>query len=72
MSVHSGTPLSTSIQTLRTINEVAAYLGIGRTSVYRLVAAGELRAVRVGKRRRFRPEDIDAFLERNREAVEVP
>ena len=43
---------------------VAQLLGIGRTTVYRLVNTGELRAVRVGERLRFRPEDVDAYLER--------
>jgi len=52
-------------QTLRTIDGLAAYLGISRTGVYRLVASGDLKAVRVGKRMRFRPEDIAAYLERD-------
>jgi excisionase family DNA binding protein len=65
MNAHSGTASSTATRTLRTINQVAAYLGIGRTSVYRLVASGELKAVRVGQRLRFRPEDVDAYLERD-------
>jgi excisionase family DNA binding protein len=50
---------------LRSINELAKYLGITRTSVYRLVASGELKAVRVGQRMRFRPEDVAAYLERD-------
>jgi len=49
---------------LLTIAELARLLGIGRTTVYRLVNTGELRAVRVGERLRFRPEDVNAYLER--------
>ena len=49
---------------LLTIAELAQLLGIGRTTVYRLVKTGELRAVRVGERLRFRPEDVNAYLER--------
>lgn len=51
------------------INEAADVLGITRATVYRLLRTGELQSVRVGKRRKFRPEDLDAYLERNREAV---
>jgi excisionase family DNA binding protein len=50
-----------------TVNEAARVLGVERSTVYRLLRAGELEAVRVGKRRRFRPEDLDAYLERGRE-----
>ena len=49
---------------LLTIAELAQLLGIGRTTVYRLVNTGELRAVRVGERLRFRPEDVNAYLQR--------
>ncbi len=49
---------------LLTIAELARLLGIGRTTVYRLVNTGELRAVRVGERLRFRPEDVNTYLER--------
>lgn len=51
------------------INEAAAVLGVERSTIYRLLRTGELQAIRVGQRRRFRPEDIDAYLERNREAI---
>ena len=51
------------------VNEAARVLGVERSTLYRLLRAGELQAVRVGKRRKFRPEDLDAYLERNREPV---
>jgi excisionase family DNA binding protein len=50
-----------------TINEAARVLAVERSTIYRLLAAGELQTVRVGKRQRFRPEDLDAYLERSRE-----
>jgi excisionase family DNA binding protein len=50
------------------VNEAAAVLGIERSTVYRLLRAGELEAVRVGSRKKFRPRDIEAYLERDREA----
>ena len=57
------------ISPVLSINEAADVLGIARATVYRLLRTGELQSVRVGKRRKFRPEDLDAYLERNREAV---
>ena len=50
---------------LLTVNELARDLGISRWSAYRLVRSGDVRAVRVGERIRFRPADIDAYLERD-------
>lgn len=55
---------------LLTINDVAFRLAISRNSVYRLVRSGALSPVRVGERLRFRARDLDAYLERNREAVQ--
>jgi excisionase family DNA binding protein len=52
-----------------TVNQAASVLGIGRVTVYRLLRAGDLDAVRVGKRLRFRPEDLEEYLERNRESA---
>ena len=54
---------------LLTVGELARHLGISKWTVYRLVRASELRAVRVGERIRFRPEDVTAYLERDREPV---
>jgi excisionase family DNA binding protein len=53
---------------LLTIDETAAYLNIERSTVYRLMRAGELNpSARVGKRWRFRLEDLDAYLAHGRE-----
>jgi excisionase family DNA binding protein len=57
---------------LLTITETAEVLGVVRSTVFRLLADGQLPAVRVGHRRRIRQEDLAAYLERHREAVEVP
>jgi excisionase family DNA binding protein len=51
---------------LRTVDETAEYLRVDRSTIYRLEREGKLRSVRVGRRRRFRPEDLDAYLERGR------
>ena len=49
---------------LLTVNELAQTLKVSRGSVYKLVNSGEVRAVRVGERLRFRPSDVDSYLER--------
>jgi excisionase family DNA binding protein len=49
---------------LLTVNMVAELLAISRDTVYRLVRQGDLVPCRVGERLRFRPEDVDAYLER--------
>jgi excisionase family DNA binding protein len=43
---------------------VAALLDVDRTTVYRLAKSGALPFVIVGTRMRFRPEDIDRYLDR--------
>lgn len=53
------------------LNEIGKRLGVGRRTVYRLIAAGDLRAVNVsppgsaGKRPRMRvrEDDLAAFIE---------
>lgn len=49
---------------LLTADEVAACLHIGRTSVYRLLQAGELVGVRIGASRRFPWSEIEAYVQR--------
>jgi excisionase family DNA binding protein len=61
-----------SLWPVLSVNEAARVLGVERSTIYRLLRTGELQAVRVGKRRKFRPEDLDAYLERNRKRAEMP
>ncbi len=63
MEPHSTTEYA-PVRRLLTVPELCDVLRIGRTTAYRLVNGGSLRAVVVGDRLRFRPEDIDAYLER--------
>jgi excisionase family DNA binding protein len=46
-----------------TTDEVLAYLQVNLRTVYRLIDAGQLPAVRVGRQWRFRRTDIDAWLD---------
>jgi excisionase family DNA binding protein len=45
-----------------TVAEVADQLRVSNMTVYRLVQAGQLPAVRVGRSYRIREEDVDRFL----------
>jgi excisionase family DNA binding protein len=51
-----------------TTDEVLAYLQVNLRTVYRLIDAGKLPAVRVGRQWRFRRKDIDAWLDSQRAA----
>lgn len=46
------------------IPEAAALLGSSEPEVYRLIAAGDLKAVRLGTRYRITRGALDAFVER--------
>ncbi len=46
-----------------TTDDVLAYLRVNLRTVYRLIKAGKIPAVRVGRQWRFRKSDIDAWLE---------
>lgn len=49
-----------------TTEEVLDYLQVNLRTVYRLIKAGRIPAVRVGRQWRFRKRDIDAWLESQR------
>lgn len=45
-----------------TVAEVAELLRVSNMTVYRLVQAGQLPAVRVGRSYRIREDDVDRYL----------
>lgn len=45
-----------------TVAEVATLMRVSTMTVYRLIKAGDIAAVRVGKSYRIREEDVDGFL----------
>jgi len=49
-----------------TTEEVLEYLQVNLRTVYRLIKAGKIPAVRVGRQWRFRKHDIDVWLESQR------
>ena len=46
---------------LLTVSEAARRLGIGRTLMYELISTGQVASVRVGRLRRIRPADLEAY-----------
>ncbi len=51
---------------LWTVREVAAFLRVGRNTVYEMAQSGALPSLRIGARVRFVPEEIRAWLDRQR------
>jgi excisionase family DNA binding protein len=49
-----------------TTEEVLDYLQVNLRTIYRLIKAGKIPAVRVGRQWRFRKQDIDAWLDGHR------
>ncbi|MDP8978147.1 MAG: helix-turn-helix domain-containing protein [Actinomycetota bacterium] len=51
---------------LWTVAEVADHMRVSNMTVYRLIKAGELPAIRVGKNYRVRGSDLAAYLDASR------
>ena len=49
-----------------TTDELIRWLGLGRTKVYELLRSGEIPSYKIGRVRRIRRQDVEAWLERNR------
>jgi excisionase family DNA binding protein len=49
---------------LMTLAEAADFLGVGRDTMYRLVASGQLRRLKLGKSTRIARADLEALCER--------
>jgi excisionase family DNA binding protein len=58
--------------TFLTTAEVLEYLQVNLRTVYRLLKAGRIPAVRVGRQWRFRKADVDAWLETQRPGARPP
>src|SRR5512132_1489091 len=58
-------------ETFLTTEEVLEYLQVNLRTVYRLIKAGRIPAVRVGRQWRFRKGDLDAWLETQRRGTRV-
>jgi excisionase family DNA binding protein len=62
----AGGPHGPNEEGFLTTEEVLEYLQVNLRTVYRLIKAGKIPAVRVGRQWRFRKRDIDAWLESQR------
>jgi excisionase family DNA binding protein len=60
---------ATSPARLLTVREALAALGIGRTTLHHLMATGELRRIKVGRRVLFEPDAIEDFIARHRDTA---
>ncbi len=47
---------------LLTVAEVASLMRVSTMTVYRLIKAGDLAAIRVGKSYRIKEDDVDGFI----------
>lgn len=55
-------PMSEKIGEIFTLDEVAAYLKVGKRTIYRLVAEKKIPAFKVGGAWRFTRADIDQWI----------
>lgn len=62
------TPNRTTEDVFLTTEEVLEYLQVNLRTIYRLIKAGKIPAVRVGRQWRFRKRDIDTWLDAQRVA----
>lgn len=44
------------------IEDIAQRLAVSRSMAWKLIAIGELRAIRIGRAVRVRPSDLEAYL----------
>ncbi len=64
--VRSGDDEVRPMEKLMTLEEVADYLRLSNDTVYRMANTGTIPASKVGNQWRFRREDVDAWLEANK------
>ena len=51
------------------VKQVAEYLGISESGIYRLCRAGDLVGVKVGGRTLFEPKEVRQFIEASRRST---
>ena len=49
-----------------TTDELVRWLGLGRTKAYEMLRSGEIPSYKIGRIRRIRRRDVEAWLERNK------
>ena len=56
-----------STEYLMSVEEVSAFLGLGRTYTYQLLTRGEIPSVRIGRLKKVRRTDVEKFVEKHTE-----
>jgi excisionase family DNA binding protein len=62
--------MNDSLDNVLTIEELAIYLKISKSTLYKLVREGKIPSQKVGRHWRFRKKSIDRWLEENGPASE--
>ena len=57
----------TQVEYLMSPEELQSFLGVSRTYVYGLLSSGAIPCIRIGRLRKVRRSEVDAFLEANLE-----
>ena len=55
--------------TLHQLPEALQRLGVGRSTLYAMITAGDIETVHIGRRVLIPSDSIDRFIEANRQAV---
>lgn len=50
---------------LMTVEDLCVYLGVSKDFIYDQVREGRLLAIRIARQLRFRPPEVDAFIDAN-------
>ena len=56
-------PQTEETKKLLSAEELAQELGVGRTTAYALLWSGQIPSMKVGRLRKIRREDVEAFIE---------
>lgn len=64
-TVENRTLATDAAEKLLTVEDLCEYLVVSKDFVYDEVRHGRLRASRIARQLRFRPADVDAFVEAN-------
>ncbi|MCR4406742.1 MAG: helix-turn-helix domain-containing protein [Anaerolineae bacterium] len=58
-------------ETLLNVQEVAEFLRVNATTVYTWARQGQLPAIKIGRRWRFRQSDLEMWLDQNRQDAQA-
>jgi excisionase family DNA binding protein len=56
-------PQTEETKKLLSADELARELGVGRTTAYALLWSGQIPSMKIGRLRKIRREDVEAFIE---------